>query len=75
MNYRNLRGLLAAVIMQAAKDAKLSQYQDEVESFVSSDAFDWMWEELKDGVVGLPYITVARQMLTDGLSIKRSPYH
>jgi hypothetical protein len=75
MNYRNLRGLLAAVIIQAAKDARLSRYQDEVESFISSAAFDWMWEELKDDVIGLPYTNIARRMLADGLDIKRSPYH
>lgn len=70
------RGLLAAVIIQAANDYRDDKYRQEAQAFFLSDGFTWLWETLTDDVAGMPQVRAARQRVFMGQTmIGRKAYH
>ena len=53
---KELRGLLAAVVFQAADDILDSRYRKETKAFLKSDGFSWLWETLTDDLSGMPRV-------------------
>ena len=73
---KGLRGLLAAVVFQAADDYLDSKYRNETTAFFKSDGFSWLWETLTDDLTGMPRITAARErVLTGQVTTQRKAYH
>lgn len=73
---KGLRGLLAAVLIQAADDHLNNKHRKETTAFVQSDGFTWLWETLTDDMVGMPRLAEARELvLTGKLAIRRKAYH
>ena len=73
---KGLRGLMAAVIFQAADDHLKDEYRKETTAFFKSDGFSWLWETLTADLIGMPRVRTARELVLIGkVSLPRKAYH
>ena len=76
MTTQSKKSLLIAVLLQAVKDAQSAKYQAEVQTFVGSEDFVWLWEQVSEDVIGLPDAHSVREQIRAGrVCIVRSAYH
>lgn len=73
---KGIRGLMAAVIFQAADDHLKDEYRKETTAFFKSDGFSWLWETLTTDLSGMPRVQMARERVLAGqVMTRRKAYH
>jgi hypothetical protein len=64
------------VIWQAAVDHHEARYREETSEFFLSGGFDWVWQQLTDGVVGMASAAIVKERVLHGeLCLRRRAYH
>lgn len=73
---KGLRGLLAAVVIQAIMDQHCPKYRDDAIEFFTSDGFTWLWAVMLEDLIGMPHVAVARQQAMEAHPrVQRRAYH